>query len=40
MERHRKGMRINSGESGIRNLEAESIGSRAVSTGRCVKLKR
>ena len=39
MERHRKGMGINSGESGIRNLEAESIRSRAESAGRCVKLK-
>ena len=29
----------NSGESGVKNLEAESIGSRAESAGRCVKLK-
>ena len=34
-----KGMRTNSGESGVRNLEAESIGSRVESTGGCVKLK-
>ena len=30
---------INSGESGARNLEAESIRSGAESTGGCVKLK-
>ena len=34
-----KGVRINSGESGVRHLEAESIGSRVESTGGCVKLK-
>ena len=35
----RKGAGTNSGESGVGNLEAESIGSRAESTGGCVKLK-
>ena len=35
----RKGARTNSGESDARNLEAESIRSRAESTGGCVKLK-
>ena len=34
-----KGVGTNSGESGARNLEAESIRSRAKSTGGCVKLK-
>ena len=34
-----KGVRTNSGESGVRNLEAESIGSRVESMGGCVKLK-
>ena len=32
-------MGTNSGESGVRNLEAESIRRRAESTGTCVKLK-
>ena len=36
---HRKGTGTNSGESGARNLEAESIRSRAESTRGCVKLK-
>ena len=36
---NRKGAGTNSGESGGRNLEAESIRSRAESTGGCVKLK-
>ena len=36
---NRKGAGTNSGESGARNLEAESIRSRAESTGGCVKLK-
>ena len=36
---HRKGTGTNSGESGERNLEAESIRSRAESTRGCVKLK-
>ena len=35
----RKGAGTNSGESGTRNQEAESIRSRAESTGGCVKLK-
>ena len=30
---------METGKSGARNLEAESIGSRAESTGGCVKLK-
>ena len=34
-----KGAGTNSGESGAKNLEAESVGSRAESTGGCVKLK-
>ena len=37
--KHRKGAGTNSGESGARNLEAESIRSGAESTGGCVKLK-
>ena len=36
---NRKGAGTNSRESGARNLEAESIRSRAESTGGCVKLK-
>ena len=36
---NRKGAGTNSGESGVRNLEAESIRSGAKSTGGCVKLK-
>ena len=36
---NRKGTGTNSGESGARNLEAESIRSRAECTGGCVKLK-
>ena len=36
---NRKGAGTNSGESGARNLEAESIRSGAESTGGCVKLK-
>ena len=36
---NRKGAGPNSGESGARNLEAESMRSRAESTGGCVKLK-
>ena len=36
---NRKGAGTNSGESGARNLETESIRSGAESTGRCVKLK-
>ena len=36
---NRKGAGTNSGESGARNLEAESIRSGAGSTGRRVKLK-
>ena len=36
---NRKGAGTNSGESGAKNLEAESIRSRAESTGGCVKLK-
>ena len=35
----RKGAGTNSGESGARNLEAESIRSGAESTGGCVKWK-
>ena len=35
----RKGTGIDSGKSGTRNLEAESIGSRAESTGGGVKLE-
>ena len=35
----RTGMGTNSGESGVINLEAESIRSRAESMGGCVKLK-
>ena len=38
-DRRRKGARTNSGQSGKTNLEAESIRSRAESTGGCVKLK-
>ena len=38
-DRSRKGVRTNSGQSGTTNLEAESIRSRAESTGGCVKLK-
>ena len=38
-DENRKGVRTNSGESGAKNLEAESIRSRAESTGGCVKLK-
>ena len=34
-----KGAGTSSGKSGTKNLEAESIRSRAESTGRCVKLK-
>ena len=34
-----KGRGTNSGESGTRNLETQSIRSRAESTGECVKLK-
>ena len=33
-----KGAGTNSGESGAKNLEAESIRSKMESTGRCVKL--
>ena len=36
----RKGAGTNSGESGTRNLEAESIRIRAENTGVCVKLKK
>ena len=36
---NRKGAGTNRGESGARNLEAESIRSRAETTGGCVKLK-
>ena len=36
---NRKGAGTNSEESGARNLEAESIRSRAETTGWCVKLK-
>ena len=36
---NRKGAGTNSGESGARNLEAESVRSRAESTEGCVKLK-
>ena len=36
---NRKGAGTNSGESGARNLKAESIRSGAESTGGCVKLK-
>ena len=39
MDQKQKSTRTNSGESGVRNLEAESIRSRAESTGGCVKLK-
>ena len=35
----RKGARTNSGKSGTRNLESESVRSRVESTGGCVKLK-
>ena len=35
----RKGAGTHSKKSDTRNLEAESLGSRAESTGRCVKLK-
>ena len=35
----RKSTGTNSGKSSKRNLQAESVGSRAESTGRCVKLK-
>ena len=37
--KHRKGAGTNGGESGARNLVAESIRSGAESTGGCVKLK-
>ena len=36
---NRKGAGTNSGESGARNLEAQSIRTRAESTRGCVKLK-
>ena len=36
---NRNGAGTNSGESGARNLEAESIRSRAESTGRCGRVK-
>ena len=36
----RKSAGINSGKSSTKNLEAESIRSRAESTGGCVKLKK
>ena len=36
---HRKGAGTNSGESGAKNLEAESIRSRAESTGRVCKVE-
>ena len=39
MTKDKKGTGTNSGESGMKNLEAESIRSRAESTGGCVKLK-
>ena len=39
MTENRKGAGTPSGESGARNLEAESIRSRTESTGGCVKLK-
>ena len=39
MNRKQKKRGTNSGESGARNLEAESIRRRAESTGGCVKLK-
>ena len=39
LKQKRRGMGTNSGESGARNLKAESIRSRAESTGGCVKLK-
>ena len=39
MDRKQKRPGTNSGESGARNMEAESIGSGAESTGGCVKLK-
>ena len=35
----RKGAGTNDEKSGVRNMEAESTGSRAESTGGCVKLK-
>ena len=38
-QKKKKSAGTNSGESGARNLEAGSIGSRAESTGGCVKLK-
>ena len=37
--KNRRGLGTNSGESGARNLEAESIRSRAENTGGCVNLK-
>ena len=39
MDRKQKRQWTNSGESGARNLEAESTRSGAESTGGCVKLK-
>ena len=36
---NRKGAGTDSGKSGARNLESESIGSRAESTGGCVKVE-
>ena len=39
MTKDKKGTGINSRESGTTNMEAESIKSRAESTGGCVKLK-
>ena len=39
MDRKHKSAGPNSGESGVRNLEAESIRSGAESPRRCVKLK-
>ena len=39
LKQKRRGMGANSGESGARNLEVDSIRSRSESTGGCVKLK-
>ena len=39
MDRRQKRRGTNSGESGVSNLEAESIRGRAESTGGCAKMK-
>ena len=39
LKQKRRGMGTNNWKAGPRNLKADSIRSRAESTGRCVKLK-